>query len=217
MRQCPLCLSKEAKLFYVHKKAGEYFHCEQCDLRFLAAEFYADTTLEKQVYLQHTNEMDNPYYLDFISPVVAVSKKHILPQQVGLDYGCGYSPLLAKMLNDDGYNVKHYDPMFFADPMVLKNTYDYVICTEVVEHFKGAGEELSKLLSLLKPGGILIVMTLLYNTDIEFAHWHYRRDPTHVSFFTTKTISYICKKWDLKAVHSDDKRLFVFKKITDKH
>lgn len=214
MRQCPLCLNEEAKSFYVHKKAGEYFHCAWCDLRFLAAEFYADTALEKQVYLQHTNELDNPYYLDFITPVVQVCKEHIQPDHLGLDYGCGYSPLLATMLNTDGYSVTHYDPMFFADNTVLEKNYDFVVCTEVVEHFKNVQSELDKLVSLLKPGGILIIMTLLYKADIEFAHWHYRRDPTHVSFFTKKTISYVCEKWNLKVIYSDDKRLFVFKKLS---
>ncbi|MCB0347532.1 MAG: class I SAM-dependent methyltransferase [Bdellovibrionales bacterium] len=212
-RPCPLCACKDTKEFYVHKKAGSYFHCSKCDLRFLGKEFYASTDQEKQVYLQHTNDLENPYYLDFINPVVEVSKKFITKGQSGIDYGCGYSPLLANLLTRDGYTIKSYDPMFFPKEELLQTKYDFVVCTEVVEHFKQAGQELDKLNTLLKTNGVLVLMTLLYNESIEFAHWHYRRDPTHVSLYSQKSIDYLMKKMGWTSLYSDEKRLFVFKKL----
>src|SRR3546814_13943890 len=36
---------------------------------------------------------------------------------------------------------------------------------------------------LLRPGGWLAVMTRFQSDDVPFAGWHYRRDPTHVTFY----------------------------------
>jgi hypothetical protein len=40
---------------------------------------------------------------------------------------------------------------------------------------------------MLRPGGILAVMTSLWNERTDFASWYYRLDPTHVVFFHEET------------------------------
>jgi len=55
-----------------------------------------------------------------------------------------------------------YDPFFAPDPSALKRAHDFVTCTEVVEHFQQPADDWRRLLSLVKSGGWLGVMTLLY-------------------------------------------------------
>ena len=80
-----------------------------------------------------------------------------------------------------------YDPFFQPDRAVLSRTYDFVTCTEVVEHFYNPADRFYELDSLLRPGGWLGVMTCFQTDDARFANWHYRRDPTHVIFYREAT------------------------------
>ncbi|HEY9569153.1 MAG TPA: methyltransferase domain-containing protein, partial [Thalassobaculum sp.] len=48
-------------------------------------------------------------------------------------------------------------------------------------------EEFDRLGRLLRPGGWLAVMTRFQSDDVPFAGWHYRRDPTHVTFYREAT------------------------------
>ena len=53
----------------------------------------------------------------------------------GLDYGAGPGPALAAMIEEDGYSAALYDPLFHPDEAVLSDSYDFITCTETVEHF----------------------------------------------------------------------------------
>jgi cyclopropane fatty-acyl-phospholipid synthase-like methyltransferase len=79
--------------------------------------------------------------------------------------------------------VALYDPYFFDDAAVLAHTYDFITCTEVAEHFHNPAGQFFQLDRMLKPGGVLAVMTTFQTDDERFANWHYRRDPTHVVFY----------------------------------
>lgn len=87
-----------------------------------------------------------------------------------------------------------YDPLFFNDALALETHYDFITCTEVVEHFHNPFGEFERLDKLLKPGGVLAVMTRFQTDDAAFANWHYRRDPTHVVFYREATFQTIAQK-----------------------
>jgi SAM-dependent methyltransferase len=209
---CGLCNSTSVVEFFTHPRWGTYFHCTHCDFRFLDSAHYVDVLEEEKIYKQHTNELDNPYYIEFLNPTVDLIKQHVSQQAAGLDYGCGYSPLLATWLNKDGYRVDTYDPMFFPDKSQLATSYDYIIATEVIEHFKDPTTDFELLSQLLKPGAKFIAMTLLYDKSIVFDNWHYRRDPTHVSFFSIQSLDFLAEKMHWDILYSDKKRTFVFQK-----
>ena len=84
-----------------------------------------------------------------------------------------------------------YDPYFFPDKTLLERKYDFITCTETAEHFYEANKEFNRLDSLLKEGGWLGIMTNLYNDSINFEDWYYRKDPTHVVFYTQQTLEAI--------------------------
>ena len=121
----------------------------------------------------------------------------------GLDYGSGPGPAISTILGELGIKMSDYDPIFANNANPLSETYDFVTCTEVVEHFCKPFEEWAKLIGLVKFGGILGVMTTLYDDSITFENWHYRRDDTHVSFYSIKTIEWIEKRFNLTREYCD--------------
>jgi len=118
-----------------------------------------------------------------------------VPTAQGLDYGCGPGPALAMMLREAGHPMQAWDPFFAPDPDALVRRYDFVTCTEVVEHFHSPAAEFARLDALLRPGGWLGITTCLQTEDARFAAWHYRRDPTHVVFYRAVTFEVIAARF----------------------
>ncbi len=95
-----------------------------------------------------------------------------------------------------------YDPFFAPDPAVLDGSYDFITCTETVEHFFSPADEFERLNKMLRNGGWLGVMTEMRN-DSSFENWWYTRDPTHVCFYRVETMEWIALHfgWTLERPH----------------
>lgn len=99
------------------------------------------------------------------------------------------------MLREAGHDVDLYDPFFHPRPAPVSGAYDFITCTEVVEHFHHPRDTFGHLDDYLRPGGLLAVMTCFQTDDDRFANWHYRRDPTHVVFYREDTLEWIARAW----------------------
>ena len=117
------------------------------------------------------------------------------PHARGLDYGCGAAPALALMLTDAGFPTVGYDPFFAPDASRLEARYDFVTCTEVLEHMHDPLHDLTRIDALLVPGGWLGLMTELRPPMAGFARWHYHRDPTHVGFHSEGSLRWIAERF----------------------
>jgi hypothetical protein len=190
---CPLCASYESRPLATD--AGEYFHCGECDLRFLHHGARLDAHEEKTRYQSHENQIDDPGYRKFLEPLFHEIGARVRPGAHGLDFGAGPGPALADMFRVANFNVEIYDPYFWPDESKLEQTYDFVVASEVVEHLYSPAEEFARLFSLLKPGGHLGLMTLLVEPHTDFATWYYRRDPTHVVFYSRATFEWIAHRF----------------------
>jgi SAM-dependent methyltransferase len=89
--------------------------------------------------------------------------------------------------------MRRFDPFFHPDRASLAGVYDFVALCEVIEHLFTPRAELERLRGLLRPGGWLGVMTSLWTDEVDFARWHYRRDPTHVAFYSEATFRWIAE------------------------
>ena len=107
-------------------------------------------------------------------------------------------PALVKSVAKAGHEVAVYDPYFAPDDGVLDARYDFITCTETAEHFHRPGEEFARLASMLKPGGVLAVMTMFQTDDARFEAWHYRLDPTHVVFYRPETFAVLADRLGLE-------------------
>jgi 2-polyprenyl-3-methyl-5-hydroxy-6-metoxy-1,4-benzoquinol methylase len=151
---------------------------------------------EKAVYDQHQNTPDDSGYRKFLSRLTAPISERVKPQSRGLDFGCGPGPTLSVMMEEQGHQMALYD-IYYADyPQALEQQYDFITSTEVVEHLANPRQELEKLWALIRPGGYLGLMTKLVKDRHSFTNWHYKNDPTHISFFSVATFNYLAELWN---------------------
>ena len=90
-----------------------------------------------------------------------------------------------------GFPMRSWDPNFADDPTALADVYDFVTCSETIEHIAEPRPALERFGRLLRPGGVLGVMTQLRDATRPFESWWYRRDPTHVSLYSADTMRWI--------------------------
>ncbi len=190
---CPVCEAQSAH-FFLTLGQRDYWCCESCQATFLDPARLPDRDSELAHYRLHRNEPGDAGYRQFLARLAVPLLERLPAASRGLDYGCGPGPALAAMLREAGHEVALFDPFFQPDRDVLTRTYDFITCTEVIEHFHRPAEEFRKLDALLKPGGWLALMTELQADATRFADWHYPRDPTHVVFYRTATLRHLAAR-----------------------
>ena len=121
---------------------------------------------------------------------------HVREGALGLDYGCGPSTALGILMTQSGRPTVSYDPVFHPDASALDERYDFVTCSEVLEHVHQPLALLQTLERLLAKGGTIGIMTRWYDGQMPFETWSYRRDPTHVCFYRERTMQWIAAHFD---------------------
>jgi len=153
-----------------------------------------DTDDEKAQYDLHENNPDDPAYRGFLGHLANPLMARIAPGASGLDFGCGPGPTLSVMLEEAGYAVDLYDPFYAPDETLLSNSYDFITATEVAEHLRNPAGEFARLWAMLRPGGVLGLMTWMTDDIDDLAGWHYMRDPTHICFYSRNSFKWLADK-----------------------
>ena len=193
---CPLCAVRDVPAFFAN--AGRrYFRCAVCDLVFIHPENRPRPLEEVTRYLAHENSGQNSGYVAFLRRLAEPMCARVPVGARGLDVGCGPVPVLSELLTATGRPTSHYDPLFHADGELLLHHYDFVTCSEVVEHAHDPAMLFAQLVELLQPAGTLGVMTSLHDASTNFATWWYVRDVTHVSFFSARTMRWVGARFGL--------------------
>ncbi|TNF36636.1 MAG: class I SAM-dependent methyltransferase [Gammaproteobacteria bacterium] len=190
MAVCPVCRAGETRPF-MEVEGRFYWQCGHCQAVWLDPSQRLDADAEAAHYRLHENRVDDPAYRQFLSRLANPLLERLGDGLQGLDFGCGPGPALAAMISEAGYGMQLYDPLFADHPEALQRSYDFITCTEVLEHCHDPAAVLALFDSLLKPGGWLGIMTGMLSAEIDFAQWHYRRDPTHVVFYRQATFACI--------------------------
>jgi SAM-dependent methyltransferase len=182
-----------------------YLRCPNCEATVMAAESRLTAEEEKNIYELHDNDPADAGYRRFLSKLTEPLMAQLPEGARGLDFGCGPGPALARMFTEAGFDMALYDPFFHPDPTALRARYDFITCTEVVEHLHQPAEVFDQLDGLLKPGGWLGIMTCFQTDDDRFDNWHYRRDPTHVVFYREATFQWLAEHygWRLEIPRKD--------------
>lgn len=209
---CPLCHFRETLKMLRGPDKRTHYHCPGCMLIFADPASRLNAGDEKARYEEHNNGIQYPGYVRFLNQAIDPALPYLNSKMKGLDYGCGPGPTLSILLERQGIGCEDYDPYFY--PRELDSTYDFIFATECFEHFNYPGREISRLKELLKPGGILIVMTILWNKPEDFPTWHYAKDPTHVSFFHAETFEFVCDRYGFKQLPSNNKRVIILKQTS---
>ena len=191
---CPLCCGKQ--IFHFHTdNSRDYLRCRDCLLVFVPPDQRLDPEQEKAVYDNHENHIDDPAYRQFLSRLLTPLVDRLEPAAAGLDFGCGPGPALAAMFRELGFHMSIYDPVYCKRPEVLAQHYQFITCTEVVEHLFNPAEEFARLFQRLTPDGWLGIMTKLVRDEQSFGNWHYKNDPTHVCFYSRETFYWLAEQF----------------------
>jgi SAM-dependent methyltransferase len=199
MYSCPVCRSTATANFMTVRER-KYHRCTACEATFLAPEQLPSPEVERTRYDQHNNDPDDPRYVTFLRRLADPVLERIETGSEGLDFGSGPAPVLADLLRAAGLRVSCFDPFFAPDQSLLTGSrrYNFITCCEVAEHLHHPAEEFERLVRLLRPGGILAVMTEFQTEDERFARWYYREDRTHVVFYRERTLRHLASRLDLE-------------------
>lgn len=205
---CPLCNAVHTSQFYKDKKR-EYLRCATCQLIFVPPAWHLSPADEKAIYDNHQNSPNDPRYRLFLSRLFDPVLQQLLPGSRGLDFGSGPGPTLSVMFTEHGHHMTIYDIFYAPEPHVLSQQYDFVTATEVVEHLCHPARDLNRMWECVKPGGLLAIMTKPAPAVAEFAAWHYKNDPTHVSYYSPATFRWLAETWHAELTcQGDDVTLF---------
>lgn len=207
---CPCCNQKLQNPQYVGLHQRDFYKCSFCKLISVNQRFLPDNFKEKVRYQHHNNLSSDLNYVAWLARIINPMITYITADMKGLDYGCGPNPVLSELLTELSFTCCNFDPFFFSKLEIKK--YDYIFCTEVVEHFHAVREEWERMLSHLKPNGHLAVMTQTWSDETDFNTWYYVRDITHTSFYHLDTMTFLADDFKLKLLYSDGKSVFIFRK-----
>ena len=210
--KCPLCNSElvpPLKFLISHKAARNrcFVQCPVCDLIFVPEKFHLLPQDEAARYRLHDNTLLNKGYVAMFLEKIKVIHEYCPGIHSVLDYGCGPEPVLAQLMEREGFECQVFDPNFF--PGFPQSQYDLVISTEVFEHFRDIQKDLHKIRSLTAPGGFLAVMTSFHDSIANFSDWWYPSDATHICFFSLRTFDWISKQFGFKVTYTNHKNFII--------
>lgn len=209
---CKLCFGNSIDAIEDKQMQNTYYLCKNCD--FIFSSNLPTIEQEKNQYSHHNNSLKNIGYVEMLEKFIDTA---IIPysntSKNVLDYGSGPEPVLSYLLKNRGFNVQIYDPIYAKDELFKYKKFSVIVSTEVFEHLHSPHETIKKLVEILKDNAILSFQTMFHPEDNKkFLNWWYRRDPTHVGFFSHKTVEKMQDIFKLTLLKFDDKNIAVFRK-----
>jgi len=195
------------------KSQIEYFECGRCELIMKSPDNFASFEKQKMRYDLHENSADDIGYQRYFARFI----DFVLPQIDGvgsaLDFGCGASTLLSQMLERHGVECDYYDPIYHPDLSFKSKRYDLIVSVEVFEHLHDPRGTFKMLVNRLNHNGYLALQTEFRpSSREEFLEWYYRLDPTHILFFSPKTLETLSDTYLLKSISNNGKNIILFQK-----
>ncbi|MDB5038020.1 MAG: methyltransferase [Bacteriovoracaceae bacterium] len=204
---CRLCASSQTEFFAWSSDHRSFLNCGVCELKFVEQRFLPTAIKEKARYELHQNSKNDLGYQEFLKPLISAIKERSISGASGLDFGSGPASVLSHLLSE--YSIELFDPFFANERSILEKDYDFIVCTEVLEHLHYPSEEFLRLKKSLRPSGSLYIMTLLWDGKMAFKDWHYQRDFTHVSFYSEHTFKWIKENLNFSHLEFKSNRVIV--------
>jgi len=204
---CPVCGTPSPSFTDVQLACVTY-HCPSCELIFKDESCFPTEAQERKKYGEHNNTLENEGYVAMFKQFIDFTLSHTArPVKRVLDFGSGPAPVLAELLRRRGFDVAVYDKHFAPRPPDENAEFDLITSTEVIEHIADPMQALRYLKSHLAPGGTIALMTQFHdNSEAFYLNWWYRRDPTHLCFFTPKTFGVAAKLLQMELTAHDAKK-----------
>lgn len=216
--KCLVCKSNNIKTLAGYEK-HDLVQCRSCRFVFMRRiPTIEELTAHYSLY---------PYDKEqFLSPVTIVSYNNLLQtfnqyksRNTVLDYGCGQGWLLD-VARENGWKTYGTEYSAVAVDKCRKKgitmhqgelnpanyepeSFDVIIMSEVIEHINNPEEELIKMFSLLRKGGLLYITTPNFNCYLRYylkEKYHIIEYPEHLSYYTMKTLNRVLVNTGFKKV-----------------
>lgn len=218
---CPLCGNKRAKKFW----AMSGYRLAKCDICAMVWDFFPPSN-QLAVYDESYFINENPKggYANYFEGM-RINKKTFLERlkkienKYGkkgkiLDVGCALGDCLVEAKKLGWKNAKGLEVSDYAfkiakkrnlkvkrgvleENYFRKGSFDVVLYQDVIEHIVNPVAELKKVYEILKPGGLIFIVT----PDIEGvwsrmlgSFWYHYKPYEHLSYFSQKTIKLLLKQ-----------------------
>jgi SAM-dependent methyltransferase len=209
--RCPLCADSAIRQAAAAHGGRPALHaCGCCRLIFVSRADRPSAEAAERRYRLHRNSIEDAGYVRFLCRLLDPVVARLTAGARGLDYGSGPEPVLAELARRAGFACDAYDPVFAPRPP--RPLYDFVLASEVCEHFADPPAEFARLRACLRPGGLLGVMTEFWRSEESLADWPYRSDPTHVVFYREETFAWIASAWGFERLWSDGSRVVLLRR-----
>jgi len=210
--KCHIC-NKDTKSF-LHKKTNiTYYHCASCEYIFKSPECYQDLKTQKERYNLHENNEEDEGYRAYFKRFLDFVLIYANNAKIALDFGCGCTSLLSKLLEKEGVSCDYFDPIYYPNTLDDGKKYDLIVSTEVFEHLHNPKDVFESLLKRLNSGGYLAIQTEFHsNEKASFEKWWYHSDTTHIVFFRPKTFKVLCCNYDCRYISDNGKNIVVLQK-----
>lgn len=205
---CPVCEGPGEFYYRDEARNLEYLACSSCATVFLHPRLRLSGGAERKRYEQHENDPQDLGYRSFLQPLVeAVREEHFAGQR-GLDFGCGPTASLQRILDEGGLQMSAYDVFFHPHRELLAESYDFIVASEVFEHLYNPRAEMETLRRALRSNGALWIMTSVFEEGLDFSSWAYRSDPTHVIFYSPRALGLLAQEFGFKSPERRHKRVW---------
>jgi 2-polyprenyl-3-methyl-5-hydroxy-6-metoxy-1,4-benzoquinol methylase len=207
---CKIC-KNDTKMIQDKAQQKAYNICKNCQAIMLQDDFFVTNDREKAQYENHNNTFQSKGYVKMFEDFLDFFWNDLDENKINaLDFGSGPGPVLSQILEKKGLQVDIYDKFYQPKKVFTNKQYDLITSTEVFEHLQNPFATLSLLKKHLKKDGMIAIMTLFHdNNEENFLKWWYRRDPTHILFYTPKTFEVLARMCGLKVLKHDNKRVIV--------
>jgi SAM-dependent methyltransferase len=210
--KCHIC-DKTCTSFEDAKTGIHYYHCFICEYIFKSPEHYQSIEAQKSRYDLHENNEDDAGYRAYFQRFVGFVLPYVGKPKYALDFGCGRSTLLAKILKNIGIDTDVFDPIYHPETLDDGKKYDLIVSTEVFEHLHDPKSVFSDLVSRLNEGGHMAIQTQFHPNDREaFKSWYYHHDPTHIVFFAPRTFAVLCEQYGCSYIADNGRNMVVIRK-----
>ena len=211
--KCHIC-NQLTESFVDQKTHIVYYNCSDCEYLFKSPEYFQELSQQKERYNLHENDENDAGYqayfqrfLDFVLPLTGKPER-------ALDFGCGATSLLCKMLEKEGIVCDYFDPIYHPETLNEKKKYQLIVSTEVFEHLHQPREVFESLLERLEDGGCLALQTQFHPNDREaFQKWYYHQDAPHIVFFTLRTFEVLCRMYGCDLIGDNGRNMMVIRKL----